>query len=72
MKNAILESDAALITIREVGELCHVTVKTIDRWVKNGVLPAPVKLGGGPCAPIRFRKSDIENWLAAGCPGCKH
>jgi predicted DNA-binding transcriptional regulator AlpA len=33
-----------LITIRAVSQRYHRTIHTIDRWIKQGILPAPVRL----------------------------
>ncbi len=41
-------------------EMLGVSLSTIDRWVRDGVLPQPVKLGVRTTA---FRLSDIQDWL---------
>lgn len=41
--------------------LLGVSMPTIDRWVKNGVLPRPVKLTENVTA---FDAVEINNWLA--------
>lgn len=35
-----------LLTVREGASLLRISVPTYWRWVKNGTLPPPVKLGG--------------------------
>lgn len=42
-------------------ELLGVSMPTIDRWVKNGTLPRPVKLTDNVTA---FDAVEINNWLA--------
>ena len=42
-------------------ELLGVSLPTIDRWVKNGTLPRPVKLTDNVTA---FDAVEINNWLA--------
>lgn len=42
-------------------ELLGVSMPTIDRWVKNGILPRPVKLTNNVTA---FDAVEINNWLA--------
>jgi len=34
------------------------------RYVSAGKAPAPVRLGG----VVRWRKSELAEWIAAGCP----
>ena len=41
--------------------LLGVSMPTIDRWVKNGTLPRPVKLTNNVTA---FDAVEINNWLA--------
>lgn len=45
-----------------LAELLGVSVATIDRKVKNGTLPRPVKLGEKITA---FDAIEINNWLTA-------
>jgi len=42
-------------------ELLGVSMPTIDRWVKNGKLPRPIKLSDSVTA---FDAVEINNWLA--------
>lgn len=42
-------------------EMLGVSMPTIDRWVKNGTLPRPVKLTDNVTA---FDAVEINNWLA--------
>lgn len=51
-----------LLTTREVADLCKVTTTTVTRWVKSGHLTG-TKLGP---KTFRFRRSDVEDLLAAG------
>jgi predicted DNA-binding transcriptional regulator AlpA len=61
-------SKAAISTIPPLGtsavslpEMLGVSMPTIDRWVKNGTLPRPVKLTDNVTA---FDAVEINNWLA--------
>jgi len=40
----------------------------LQSWVRAGRIPAPIKLSG---RLIRWRKSDMDIWIAAGCPRSK-
>jgi excisionase family DNA binding protein len=49
-----------LLTAREVARCLSVSERTIWRWTKQGVLPAPVYPGG---RSTRWRKADIRQFL---------
>jgi len=50
-----------LLTIREVSELTNLSVGTLYHWISEGRIP--VVRFSKRC--VRFRKSDIEEWIAA-------
>jgi len=50
-----------LLTARQVAELLGVSTETVLRWTRRGDLPA-IRLPGGA---IRYRESELDNWLAA-------
>ena len=51
----------ALLTIREVSELTNLSVGTLYHWIGQGRVP--VVRFSKRC--VRFRKSDIEEWIKA-------
>ncbi len=53
-----------LMKIKEVSELLQISPKTIYNWVHYGYIPH-FKVGqrGKAKAAVRFRESDIEQWL---------
>jgi excisionase family DNA binding protein len=51
-----------LLTPRELAELLGVSIETVLRKVRAGVLPA-IRLPGGRNGRIRFRPEAIEAWL---------
>ena len=54
-----------LVTIRTVASMLgECSVRHVRRLADSGRMPAPVKLG----ALLRFRRVDVEQWVAAGCP----
>ncbi|WLD13111.1 helix-turn-helix transcriptional regulator [Planctellipticum variicoloris] len=55
---------AALLTVRQVAELLVCSPRHVYRLSDAGRMPRPVRLGG----LIRWQKSEIDAWLAAGCP----
>ena len=46
-------------------EYLSVSLATVWRMRSDGKLPEPLKLTA-QC--LRWRRSDVEGWLAAGCP----
>jgi len=53
-----------LLTTAEAARLCHVGERTLWRWSRSGIAPAPVKIGGA----VRYRRSEYLDWIASGCP----
>lgn len=67
-------TEAALLDVKAVAELCQCSTRTARRLSDSGAMPRPVKLG----ALVRWRAetgdpmTGIRDWLAAGCPSCRH
>ena len=55
-----------LLTSRELGDLLGFTSSTIQDWYEAGKLPG-FKLGGR----LRFRESEVLEWLEAKRPGAE-
>jgi excisionase family DNA binding protein len=49
-----------LLTPDDLAELCEVPVKTIYTWNSAGTAPRRIKVG----KHVRYRESDVEQWLA--------
>ncbi len=58
---------AALYSIDDVAGILNCSIRHVRRLVDTQRIPHPVKLG----ALLRWVKTDIEQWIAAGCPHCK-
>lgn len=60
----------ALLTKAEVAKLARLTPRTIDRMLAADppLIPEPARIGVGNRRRVRFRASDIDAWLRAGCP----
>ena len=55
----------ALLTFDEAAERLSVSPKTLRNWIAAHRCPfAYVKLGDGCRAPVRFRATDLDAWLA--------
>jgi predicted DNA-binding transcriptional regulator AlpA len=53
-----------LLTPREVALLLKVHVATLEGWRNMKTGPKYLKLGDGSRAPVRYRRGDIETYLA--------
>jgi excisionase family DNA binding protein len=58
----MLPSDNRLLTPVEVAELLGVSVQTVGRWLREGVLPG-YRLGVGPKGRVRVRLGDVEGFV---------
>lgn len=65
--DSICPNERVLISAKELAELLGVSIRTLWRLRSGGQLPLPVRLGH----TVRWRMTDIETWLAAGCPGSR-
>ena len=62
MKKRELTDD--LLTIYQTAALLKVSVSTVYNWSERGYMPAAIEFGGR----YRWRRSDLEQWAAAGFP----
>ena len=53
-----------LLTVNEVASRLRMSSRTIWRMQEAAKLPSPVRLG----RVVRWRRSDIEQWIDFGCP----
>lgn len=58
---------AELLDVERVAEMLAVSTRTVRRMADSGQMPRPLKVA----SLIRWRRSDIEQWLADGCPNCR-
>jgi excisionase family DNA binding protein len=58
---------AALLDVRAVAALLDCSTRHVYRLSDAGRMPAPVRVG----ALVRWRRADIDAWLAAGCPATR-
>jgi predicted DNA-binding transcriptional regulator AlpA len=54
-----------LLTTAEAARLCSIGERTLWRWSRSGIAPAPVKIGG---TAVRYRRDEYLAWIAARCP----
>jgi excisionase family DNA binding protein len=52
------------ITAEEVAGMLDISARTLWRLVSARRIVAPLKIGGS----TRWRRAEIEAWVAAGCP----
>lgn len=58
------EGAPGLLDVRGVADLLAISSSTVRRLADGGRMPRPVRLG----ALVRWRRSEVEDWIAAGCP----
>ncbi|MDA0917966.1 MAG: helix-turn-helix domain-containing protein [Planctomycetota bacterium] len=58
--------DTALLSVDEVSTYLTCSTRHVRRLADAGAMPRPVKLG----TLVRWRRVDIERWVADGCPRC--
>lgn len=54
---------AALLDVQAVASMLNCSTRHVRRLADAGRMPSPLKLG----ALLRWRRADIEAWLADGC-----
>jgi len=65
MKVELQQIEPALLTIPQVCQLINVGRAELYRLRASGVFaPLPV----GLCRKVLYRRSEIEDWVKAGCP----
>ena len=57
----------ALLDIATVARMLSCSVRHVHRLRDSRRMPHPIKLG----ALVRWRLTDIEEWVAEGCPSCR-
>jgi len=62
-RRAVVEG-SLLINAAEVAALLSISKRTLWRLVSREALPPPLRLGG----TVRWRRAEVEAWIAAGCP----
>ena len=62
--NSLGNQGELLVSAEKLAQMLDISVRSLWRLRVGGKIPAPVRLGGS----VRWRLSDIESWVAAGCP----
>ena len=57
-----------LLRPAEAARLLGIGERTLWRHSRSGMAPAPLKIGDGRRAAVRYRRSELLAWIAAGCP----
>lgn len=64
-------NDAGLSTgtydVDAIADLLGCSSRHVRRMADGGAMPRPIHLG----RLVRWRKADVDAWLAAGCPSCR-
>lgn len=54
-----------LLTTKEAASVLGVKPNTLEIWRHKGKGPPFVRLGDGPCAPIRYVRVQLAGWLGS-------
>lgn len=54
-----------LLTTKEAATALGVKPNTLEIWRHKGKGPPFLRLGDGPCAPIRYVRGVVSDWLEA-------
>jgi hypothetical protein len=57
-----MSDDSWFLTPRQLRERWQVTDNTLRKWRMNGKGPVFIRLGEGPCAPIRYPIAEVERY----------
>ena len=60
-----------LVKTPEAAKMANVGERTWWRWSHDGTAPPPIKLGNGKQGAVRYRRSEIMQWISDGCPKIK-
>lgn len=52
-----------LVTVKELAEYLDVTTAAVYKWIKDGTMPAPYRLGGDSKGALRWTADEIDAWL---------
>lgn len=57
--------DAILIDAKAAARMLGVSTRTVARLRDRRAMPGPVRIG----TSLRWRRDELAEWIAAGCPG---
>ena len=69
LADALRNKSEVLLDVCGVARISNCGTRTVWRLRDSGRMPAPVYVGGTRC--IRWKNSDILEWVAANCPDCR-
>ena len=52
-----------MLSVRDIADYLQVTPAAVYKWIKDETIPAPVRLGQGSRATIRWSPDVINTWL---------
>ena len=58
---------AVLLDVKATARLLGCSPRHVYRLSDSARMPPPVKIG----ALVRWRRADVEKWVAEGCPTCR-
>lgn len=58
--------NAVFLSIEQVAKTLGCSSRHVRRLADSHRIPHPIKLG----ALLRWLKTDVDQWIASGCPSC--
>jgi predicted DNA-binding transcriptional regulator AlpA len=59
----VRDPEQALLNQKQVMRMLFVgSRETLSRWVRQGLFPPPIRIGGGQ---LRWLRSEVDAWIAA-------
>ena len=60
-----------LLTLHQAAELCNVSDRTLWKWARSGISPAPRKFGSSKQSTVRYVREEYEAWVRNHCEPVK-
>jgi excisionase family DNA binding protein len=52
-----------MLSVKEIADYLQVTPAAVYKWIKDETIPAPMRLGQGSRATLRWSPDTINTWL---------
>ena len=67
---AVADIEPELLDSKQSARLAGFSERTWWSMTRSGLAPAPLKIGLGLRPAVRYRRSEILQWIQDGCPRC--
>lgn len=68
LSDALPSSDPEVLLSKvKAARLCGVSLRTFERWNRDGRCPSPIRVNG----VVRWARRTLAKWVDDGCPNCQ-